>query len=185
MGRNVPGCRWKSYCWRSTQHIRTKGACLIIGDETQANFNEPKRKVDNRTWALKHAKRSSVATQVLTETKVLQAIFLKNSGPLLHNAVPNGRSVSGSFYKNVVLKKNANKKEKSTSLKSVSSVSICYMTMLQPTNPEMLYSFDVWKGQCRTLPKAQTWSLAIFRNWKIHLSGGRNWSRSELGSAAY
>ena len=59
-------------------------------------------------------------------------------------AVLKGRGVSGSFFKTVVLKKkkkkkkkNANKNEKSMSKNPVSSMSICYMTMLQPTSPQL------------------------------------------------
>ena len=72
------------------------------GDETWVHFYEPKRKVDNRIWALKHAKRPSIAKRTLTAKKVLYAIFLRNSGPLMQIAVPKGRGVSGSFC--VVLK---------------------------------------------------------------------------------
>ena len=32
-------------------------------------FYEPKRKVDNRIWALKHAKKSRIATRTLTENQ--------------------------------------------------------------------------------------------------------------------
>ena len=56
----------------------------------------------------------------------------------MKNAIPNGRGVSGSFYKNVILKKIANKKEREKDVqKPVSSMSICYMTMLQPTNLQL------------------------------------------------
>ena len=32
-----------------------------MGDETFVHFYEPKRKVDNRIWDLKHAKRPNIA----------------------------------------------------------------------------------------------------------------------------
>ena len=78
---------------------------LITGDETWVHFYEPKRKVDNRIWALKYAKRPSIAKRTMTAKKVLYAIFFRNCGPIMQIAVPKGRGVSGSFYKNVVLKK--------------------------------------------------------------------------------
>ena len=38
-------------------------------------FYEPKRKVDNRISALKHAERPNIAKRTLTAKKVLYAIF--------------------------------------------------------------------------------------------------------------
>ena len=74
---------------------------LITGDETWVQFYEPKRKVDNRIWAMKHAKRRSIAKQTLTE-KVLYTIFfpeiLGHSCKLLFQKV-------GVCLVNVVLKK--------------------------------------------------------------------------------
>ena len=78
---------------------------LITSDETCVHFNEP---VDNRIWVLKHVERPSIAKQTLTAKKVLYAIFFRNSGPHKQIAVPKVRDMSGSFYKNVVLKHYAN-----------------------------------------------------------------------------
>ena len=112
---------------------------LITDDETWVHFYEAKRKVDNRIWTLKHAKRPSFAKLPLTAKKVLYSIFFRNSGPLIQNVVPKGKGLSGSFYKNVVLKKKkiANKDEKNMNKKLVFSMSICYMAMVKPTNPQL------------------------------------------------
>ena len=56
---------------------------LVTGDETWVHFYEPKRKIDNRIWALKHAKRPHIAKRTMTSKKVLYAIFFKNNGPIL------------------------------------------------------------------------------------------------------
>ena len=88
---------------------------LIAGDETWIYFYEPKQKVDNRIWALKHAKPPSIAKGTLTAKKVLYTIFFRNSGPLMKIAVQKRSGVSGSFYKNVVLKKLQTKIKKSIS----------------------------------------------------------------------
>ena len=85
----------------------------ITGDETWVHFYEPKQKVYNRIWALEHAKRPSTAKQTLTTMKVLYAIFFRNSGHLCKLL----------FQKCVQ--------------KPVSSMSICNMTMLQPTNLQL------------------------------------------------
>ena len=50
---------------------------LVTADLVQ--FYEPKRKVDNRIWALKHAKSPSVTKRTLTAKKVLYAIFFRRS----------------------------------------------------------------------------------------------------------
>ena len=77
---------------------------LISSDETWVHFYEPRRKGDNRIWALKQAQKLNIAKRTLT-AKVLYANFLRNSWPLMQTvAVPKGDIVSGSFYKNVVLK---------------------------------------------------------------------------------
>ena len=39
---------------------------FMSGDETWIHFYEPKWKVDNRRWALKHAEQSQTAKKVLT-----------------------------------------------------------------------------------------------------------------------
>ena len=70
---------------------------LITGDETRVHFYEPKRKIDNRKWALKYAKRQVSAKQTLAAKTVLYAIFFRDSRPLMQIAVPKGRDVSGSF----------------------------------------------------------------------------------------
>ena len=49
-------------------------------------FYEPKRKVDNMIWTLKHAKRPNIVKHTLTE--VLYDIVFRHSGPLMQIAVP-------------------------------------------------------------------------------------------------
>ena len=44
----------------------------------------------------------------------------------------------------------------------VSSMPICYMAMLQPTNPQQSTSFEVWKGQWIVAPSLQS-RLGPFR----------------------
>ena len=82
----------------------TGGLKSILRGHNPRPFSFAVRKVDDRIWALKYAKRPSIAKRTLTAKKVLYAIFFRNSGPLMQIAVSKGRSVSGSFYKNVVLK---------------------------------------------------------------------------------
>ena len=98
----------------------------ITGDETRIHFYEPKRKIDNRIWALKHAKRLSIAKRTLTAARKEGVIchfsseILGHSCQLLFQKV----GVSGSFYKIVVLKKKNAKKMRKVRPKTVSSMSI-------------------------------------------------------------
>ena len=59
-------------------------------------------------WALKHAKRPSIAERILTADSVIRH-FLKKFWATHANCFSKCRGASGSFYKN------ANKKEKSRS----------------------------------------------------------------------
>ena len=48
---------------------------IVTGDETWVYYFEPKRKVANRIWATKNARRTSIAKRIRTVKKVLHAIF--------------------------------------------------------------------------------------------------------------
>ena len=53
----------------------------------------------------KNAKRPSIAKRQRTGKKVLYVIVFENKGPVMQISVPKGRTVTATFYKNVVLKK--------------------------------------------------------------------------------
>ena len=78
---------------------------IVTGDETWVYNFEPKRKVANQIWATKNARRPSIAKRIQTLKKVLYAIFFTNKGPAIQIPVPKGRTVTGKFYKNAVLRK--------------------------------------------------------------------------------
>ena len=70
-----------------------------------------------------------------TDSKVLYVIFFRNSMPLIQIAVLKGRGMSGSFYKECGSEKKCDKKKGEKYVqKPVSNMSICFMTILQPTN---------------------------------------------------
>ena len=71
----------------------------IAGDDTWVYLYEPKRKVDNRIWALKHAKRPSIAKRTLTAKNVLCTVFFRNSGQLMQSAVPKATTPQSKYYK--------------------------------------------------------------------------------------
>ena len=79
-------------------------ANVVTGDETWVHYFEPVRKVSNKIWATKHSKRPIIAKCSLS-TKVLYAIFFSGEGVAIKVPVKKGKSITGKYYKDVVLKK--------------------------------------------------------------------------------
>ena len=80
-------------------------ANVVIGDETWVHCFEPVRKVSNKIWATKHSKRPIIAKRSLSTKKVLYAIFFSGEGVAIKVPMKKGKSITGKYYKNVVLKK--------------------------------------------------------------------------------
>ena len=78
---------------------------FITSDEILVYYFKPKRKCSNRVWATQNAVSPSIAKRQRTFKKVLYIVFFDNKGPVLQLPVPKGRTVTGAFYKNVVLKR--------------------------------------------------------------------------------
>ena len=79
-------------------------ANVATGDETWVHYFEPVRKVSNKIWATKHSKRPIIAKSSLSTKKVLYAIF-SGEGVPIKVPVKKGKSITGKYYKDVVLKK--------------------------------------------------------------------------------
>ena len=77
----------------------------LSGDETWIYFFEPQRKNNNKVWIAKNRNRPVIAKRSQSAKKVLYAVFFNSSGPVLQVAAPSGHSITGTFYKNNVLKK--------------------------------------------------------------------------------
>ena len=80
-------------------------ANVVTGDETWVHYFEPVRKVSNKIWATKHSKRPNIAKRSLSTKKVLYAIFFYGEGVVIKVPVKKGKSITGKYYKDVVLKK--------------------------------------------------------------------------------
>ena len=80
-------------------------ANVVTGDETWVYYFEPVRKVSNKIWATKHSKRPIIAKRSLSTKKVLYAIFFSGEGVAIKVPVKKGKSITGKYYKDVVLKK--------------------------------------------------------------------------------
>ena len=77
---------------------------IVTGDETWLYYFEPKRKVANRVWATKNARRKSIAKRIRTVKKVMYATFY-SKGSSYSNPSAKSRAVTGKFYTNAVLRK--------------------------------------------------------------------------------
>ena len=80
-------------------------ANVVTGDETWVNYFEPVRKVSNKIWATKHSKRQIIAKRSLSTKKVSYAIIFSGEGVAIKVPVKKGKSITGKYYKDVVLKK--------------------------------------------------------------------------------
>ena len=80
-------------------------ANVVTGYETWVHYFEPVRKVSNKIWATKHSKRPIIAKRSSSTKKVLYAIFFSDEGVAIKVPVKKGKSITGKYYKDVVLKK--------------------------------------------------------------------------------
>ena len=80
-------------------------ANVVTDDETWVHYFEPVRKVSNKIWAIKHSKRRIIAKRSFSAKKVLYAIFFSSEGVTIKVPVEKGKSITGKYYKDVVLKK--------------------------------------------------------------------------------
>ena len=108
---------------------------VFIGDETWVHYFEPVRKVSNKIWATKHSKRPIIAKRSLSTKKVLYAIFFSGEGVAIKVPVKKGKSITGKYYKDVVLKK-LKKYYRNDALPLVLNMSVFYLTMPQLIPPQ-------------------------------------------------
>ena len=80
-------------------------ANIVTGDETCVHYFEPVRKVSNKIWATKNSKRPVIAKHMLSTKKILYAIFFSSECVAIQVPVKKGRSITGKYYRDVVLKK--------------------------------------------------------------------------------
>jgi hypothetical protein len=85
---------------------------IITGDETWVHLFKPTRKVSNKIWASKHCRHPL--------KKAMFVILFDIYGPVIQLVIPNRRSVSGLFYKEIVLIKQCLKHCPNTRLKYLS-----------------------------------------------------------------
>ena len=166
---------------KCTQNIRKKAFDnKVTGDETWVYNFEPKRKVASQIWATKKARCPGIAKRIH---------FFTNKSPANQISVPKGRTVTGKFYKNVVLRKLKNyykSRRPKTGLK--------YVRLLHDNAPahKARIVTDFLESEKVTVllhplysPDLAPCDYFLFPKLKYHLSGRRYNSRNALGSAVY
>ena len=100
------GLKWPKSCFKCFQNM-TKSS-LPMSSQVMKPLSiilEPVRKVSNKICATKHSKRPIIAKRSLSTKKVLYAIFFSGEGVAIKVPVKKGKSITGKYYKDVVLKK--------------------------------------------------------------------------------
>ena len=151
-------------------------ANVVTGDETWVHYFEPVRKVSNKNWATKHSKRPIIAKRSLSTKKVLYAIFFSGEGVAIKGPVKKGKSITGKYYKDVVLKKlkKYQKRRPATGFKHVR-----LLHDNAPAHTSAIVTAFLKKEKVTVLPHPripQTLPHVIsfcFRNWKHSLLGGK------------
>ena len=72
---------------------------IVTGDEAYVHIFEPQRKMYNKIWATRNARRPDIAKMTLSGMKVILALFFDNNRHIVQASVPRGRLVAGTFYK--------------------------------------------------------------------------------------
>ena len=80
-------------------------ANVVTVDETWVHYFEPFRKVSNKIRATKHSGHLIIAKRSLSAKKVLYAIFFSGEGVAIKLPEKKSKSITGKYYKDVVLKK--------------------------------------------------------------------------------
>ena len=164
-------------------------ANVVTGDETWVHYFEPVRKVSNKIWATKHSKRPIIAKRSLSTKKVLYAIFFSGEGVAIKVPVKKGKSITGKYYKDVVLKKlkkNYQKRRPATGFKHVR-----LLHDNAPAHTSAIVTAFLKKEKVTVLPHPPyspdlaPCDFFLFPKLKAFLAGRKYQSRQALGSAIH
>ena len=157
----------------------------LTGDETWVHMFEPQRRADNKQWKQKDKKCPCIAKRTIS----LKKIFFISSGPVVQVPCPSGRTVTGRFYKNSVLKKVKEFYNKKQPSKGWSGVHLLHDNA-SSHKCEVVKSFLASEkvkvlNHPPYLPDLSPCDFFLFPRLKKMLSGNKYMSRSSLGSAIY
>ena len=63
---------------------------IVTGDEAYAHIFEPQRKMENKIWARRNARKPVIAKMTLSGKKVMLALFFDINGHIVQASVPRG-----------------------------------------------------------------------------------------------
>ena len=164
-------------------------ANVVTGDETWIHYFEPVRKVSNKIWATQNCKRPIIAKRTISAKKVLYAIFFSVEGIAIQVPVKRGKSITGKYYKDVVLaklKKYYQKRRPATGFKHVR-----LLHDNAPAHTSALVTQFLKQEKVTVLPHPPyspdlaPCDFFLFPKLKKFLSGRRYRSRQALGSAVF
>ena len=163
-------------------------ANVVTGDETWVHYFEPVRKVSNKIWATKHSKRPIIAKRTLSTKKVLYAIF-SGEGVAIKVPVKKGKSITGKYYKDVVLKKLKKYYQKRRPATGFKHVRLLHDNA--PAHTSAIVTAFLKKEKvtfCLTHPYSPDLApcdFFLFPKLKAFLAGRKYQSRQALGSAIH
>ena len=164
-------------------------ANVVTGDETWVHYFEPVRKVSNKIWATKHSKRPITAKRSLSIKKVLYAIFFSGEGVAIKVPVKKGKSITGKYYKDVVLKKLKKYYQKLCPATGFKHVRLLHYNA--PAHTSAIVTAFLKKEKVTVLPHPQyspdlaPCDFFLFPKLKAFLAGRKYQSRQALGSAIH
>ena len=164
-------------------------ANVVTGDETWVHYFEPVRKVSNKIWATKHSKRPIIAKRSLSTKKVLYAIFFSGEGVAIKVPVKKGKSITGKYYKDVVLKKLKKYYQKRRPATGFKHVRLLHDNAQAHTSA--IVTAFLKKEKVTVLPHPRIppdlapCDFFLFRKSKAFLAGRKYQSRQALGSAIH
>ena len=161
---------------------------LLTGDETWVHMFEQQRRADNKQWKRKDKKRPCIVKRTISSKK-MYSIFFNSSGPVVEVPCPSGRTVTGRFFKNSVLKKVNEFYNKKRQSKGWSGVHLLHDNA-SSHKCEVVKSF-LASEKVKVLnhppysPDLSPSDFFLFPRLKKMLSGNKYTSRNSLGSAIY
>ena len=100
---------------------------VVIGYETWIHFFEQHRKISNRAWLTKDARKPFSARRIASVKKVMYDIFSTTEGLAIKISVPKAKSMNARFYKKKFLE-SLSTSSRNVNQRRVSKACICYMT---------------------------------------------------------
>ena len=184
------GLKWPKSCFKCFQKYDKKQfANVVTGDETWVHYFEPVRKVSKKIWATKHSKHPIIAKRSLSTKKVLYAIFFSGEGVAIKVPVKKGKSITGKYYKDVVLKKLKKYYQKRRPATGFKHVRLLHDNA--PAHTSAIVTAFLKKEKVTVLPHPPyspdlaPCDFFLFPKLKSFLAGPKYQSRQALGSAIH